>query len=177
MKYKYSKAKPIKKNKHKINNAIQANEVLLVTDKGLKQMTKIQALDLAKNAGVDLLEVNGKKTPPICKLIDYGKFLYDQKKKEKFTKKNELKSIRISFNISDHDLETKENKVKKFLNDGNKVKVFMMLRGREMNMKDIAKEKVLQFAQNFEEISQMDELKIQGKNIFLFLNPNHTKKK
>lgn len=132
-----------------INNFIKSKEVRVIdeTGKQLGIMNIFQAIDLAKSKGLDLIQVTEKVEPPICKITNYGKYLYSQQKKEKKIKPRggELKEIRIGFNISPHDLETKAKQAEKFLYDGDKVKVSLVLRGREKTMGDFAKKKVQLF--------------------------------
>lgn len=131
-----------------INNFIKAKEVRVIdeTGKQLGVMNIFLAIDLAKSKNLDLIQVTEKVVPPICRIGDYGKYLYSLKKKEKkITLKNrsgELKEIRIGFNTSPHDIEVKAKQAEKFLKDGNKVKVGMILRGREKAMGDFAKNKI-----------------------------------
>ena len=97
---------------------------------------------------MDLVQITEKVEPPVCKMMNYGKYLYQQEKKEKGTKKKtggELKGIRLSFNISQHDLETRVNQAEKFLRQGNKVRIELRLRGREKALADFAKEKMNKF--------------------------------
>jgi len=108
-------------------------------------MEKEKALQLAREQGLDLVLITDKVNPPVCKLIDYGKFLYQQKKKEKKTKVSQVKGIRLKFNISPHDIETKAKQAKKFLDAGDKVKVEMPLRGRQKALSDFAKNKMEKF--------------------------------
>jgi len=111
-------------------------------------MNIFSAIDLAKERNLDLIQVTEKVEPPVCRIGNYGKYLYSLQKKEKkvnIKAKTELKELRISFKISPHDLETKAKQAEKFLKEGHKIKVGMMLRGREKAMGDYAKKKVLSF--------------------------------
>ena len=139
-------------NKILINNFIRAKEVRVIdeTGKQLGIMNIFQAIDLAKSKGLDLIQVTEKVEPPICKIANYGKYLYLQQKKEKKIKPRAgvLKEIRIGFNISPHDLETKAKQAEKFLRDDDKVKISLVLRGREKAMGDFAKKKVQLFLEN-----------------------------
>jgi translation initiation factor IF-3 len=106
------------------------------------------AIDLAKSKGLDLIQVTEKVEPPVCRIGDYGKYLYQQQKKEKKMAKprgGELKEIRLTFNISPHDMETRAKQAEKFLKEGDKVKINMSLRGREKAMGSFATEKVKKF--------------------------------
>jgi len=144
-------------NKVLINNFIRAKEVRVIGEDGsqLGVMNIFEAIDLAKSRGLDLIQVTEKVDPPICKIANYGKYLYSQQKKEKkmaHPKGGELKEIRLSFTISPHDSETKAKQAKKFLDDGNKVKVSLVLRGREKAFGYMAKDKVELFLKVLNEI-------------------------
>ena len=122
-------------------------------------MNIFQAIDLAKSKGLDLIQVTEKVEPPICKIGNYGKYLYSLKKKEKkinLKNRSELKEIRIGFNISPHDIEVKAKQAEKFLKEGDKVKISMVLRGREKAMGDFAKKKIQFF---FEAIGALIAIK------------------
>lgn len=114
---------------------------------GIKNI--FEAIDMAKARGLDLIQVTEKVEPPICKIGDYGKYLYSLKKKEKKISLNnragELKEVRIGFNISPHDIEVKAKQAEKFLKEGDKVKLGMILRGREKAMGDFAQKKIEAF--------------------------------
>lgn len=134
-----------------INNQIKAPSVRLIDEKGqmLGIVTLQQALVKAHEADLDLIEISEKTVPPICKISDYGKFSYQQGKKEKKMGKGqragEIKGIRLSFAISPHDMETRSLAVEKFLKSGYKVRVEMVLRGREKGLAEFAKQKLLKF--------------------------------
>lgn len=108
-------------------------------------MKKDEALAKAKEKGLDLILITEKADPPVCKIIDYGKYLYQQSKKEKKKKVSQVKGIRLRFNISLHDMETKARQAKKFLESGDKVKIELILRGREKALTNYAKEKIEKF--------------------------------
>ncbi len=140
-------------NKVLINNFIRAKEVRVISETGeqLGIMNIFQAIDLAKSKGLDLIQVTEKVEPPVCRIANHGKYLYQQQKKEKKMAKpkgGELKEIRLTFNISPHDMETRAKQAKKFLDEGDKVKVNMSLRGREKAMGGVATEKVKKFLEN-----------------------------
>jgi len=130
-----------------INNQIRARQVRLISKKGeqLGVFDLEKALGLAKEQGLDLVQVTHKIMPPVCKITEAGKYLYHQKKKQKFQKQIQLKNVRITFNISSHDLETKAGNAIKFLNEGDNVKIEMRLRGRENIFSNLAKEKIGKF--------------------------------
>jgi len=125
--------------------------VISETGEQLGVMNIFQAIDLAKSKGLDLIQVTEKVEPPVCRIANYGKYLYQQSKKEKKMAKpkgGELKEIRLTFAISPHDMEVRANQAKKFLDEGDKVKINMSLRGREKAMGGFATEKVKLFLEN-----------------------------
>ncbi len=134
-----------------INRQIRDREVRVVdeTGKQLGVMGLEKALQEAEERRLDLIQVTEKVTPPVCKIMDYGKYLYQEKKKEKqATKKQksgELKGIRLGFNISQHDMETRAKQAEKFLKEGDKVRLEMILRGREKALGNFAREKINKF--------------------------------
>jgi translation initiation factor IF-3 len=135
-----------------INNQIRAKEVRIIdqTGKQLGVMDLEKALQEAERRGLDLIQVTERVEPPVCKIMDYGKYLYQQKKKEKESIKKqkrggELKGIRLGFAISQHDLEVRAKQAEKFLREGNKVRIELQLRGREKALGDFAKEKIRKF--------------------------------
>lgn len=140
-----------------INNFIRAKEIRVISETGeqLGVMNIFDAIDLAKSKGLDLIQVTDKAEPPVCKIANYGKYLYTLRKKEKKHKQpkgGELKEIRLTFGISLHDMETRAKQAEKFLKEGDKVKINMALRGREKAMGSFAKEKVQKFLDNLNSI-------------------------
>ena len=133
-----------------VNNQIRAKELRLIDETG-KQMGIIsleEALRIARERNLDLIQVTEKVTPAVCRLGDYGKYLYREEKKEKATHKHkggELKGIRLTFNISQHDLETRVHQTEKFLKRGDRVRVELPLRGRQKALQNFAKEKIEKF--------------------------------
>lgn len=133
-----------------INNQIRANEVRLIDETG-KQIGVVQigeALRMAQEKNLDLIQVTEKVEPPVCKLANYGKYLYQLEKKERKEKKHtggEMKEIRLTFTISQHDLETRANQAQKFLERGDAVRIAMRMRGREKALTNFAKEKIEKF--------------------------------
>jgi len=133
-----------------INNRIRAREVMLIGEEGQQEgVVKIEeALRKARERNLDLVQVTERIDPPVCRIIDHGKYLYQLEKKRKETEKKtggDLKGIRLTFNISLHDLETRADNAAKFLNQGNKVKIEMRLRGREKALGEFANEKIEKF--------------------------------
>ena len=144
-------------NKVLINNFIREKEVRVISETGeqLGIINIFDAINLAKSKGLDLIQVTEKVVPPVCRIANYGKYLYQQQKKEKKMAKpkgGELKEIRLTFGISPHDMETRAKQAEKFLKEGDKVKVNMALRGREKAMGQFATEKVKKFLENLNSI-------------------------
>lgn len=134
------------------------------------------ARKIAEEQGLDLVEVNPNVNPPLCKLMDYGKFLYKKKKQEQNAKKSqkqvELKTLRFSFQISEHDLEIRESQARKFLEKGNLVKIQCVGKGRQLAYAEIARKKVENFIQSLSDISAVEQaIKVQGGNILATLKP------
>lgn len=141
-----------------INYQIRAREVRLIDEAG-KQLGLVdlqKALQEAKERNLDLIQVTEKTDPPVCKIMDYGKFLYQQQKKEKSAakkqKSGDLKGIRISFNMAQHDLEVRARQAAKFLKMNNKIRIEMRLRGREKALGNVAREKINQFLKTLGEL-------------------------
>lgn len=137
-------------------------------------MTPKEAMVLAEDAGVDLVKVSPNANPPVCRLIDYGKYRYEQARKEKEAKKKqktiEIKEVRFSPNIDTNDLNTKANSARKFLEKGNKVKVSMRFRGREMAHIDASKHVLTDFAESLGDISVIEkEPKLEGRTMSMIL--------
>ena len=126
------------------------------TGQQLGVMNLEKALQLAWERHLDLIQVTEKVEPPVCKIMDYGKYLYQEKKKEKATTKKQkggyLKGIRLTFNISQHDLETRARQTEKFLKEGDKVRIEMILRGREKALGNFAKEKINKFLETLQSL-------------------------
>jgi len=135
-----------------------------------------EALDVAENEGLDLVEISPNANPPVCKVIDYKKFLYDQKKKQKEIKaktaKVVVKEIRLGPHTDDHDFNFKLNHAKKFLEDGAKVKVDVFFKGRNIIYKDQGEIQLLKFADALEEYCKVENLpKLEGKRMIMMLSP------
>ena len=139
-------------------------------------VTLEEALKLAKEKELDLVEVAPNIDPPVCKILDYGKHLYHQKKIDqkhrKQQKKNEVKGVRISLRTGDHDLDVKLKRARKFLGDRHTIKVSLIFKGREISHLDIAKEKMVEFAEKLEDIANIESPpKRQGFNLIMILIP------
>jgi translation initiation factor IF-3 len=135
-----------------------------------------KALELAKERDTDLVEVSPTAHPPVCRLMDYGKYLYRQKKQDQKhkskQKKNEVKGIRVSLRTDVHDIEVKVKRARKFLEQGNSIKVALIFRGREVTQYDLAVEKMLTIKDALVDVAKCDqEPKKQGYNLFMILSP------
>lgn len=143
-------------------------------------MSARDALNLAAEKNLDLVKIAPQATPPVCKIIDYGKYRFEQAKREKEAKKNqrvvEIKEIRLSLNIDTHDFETKRNHAIRFLNDGNKVKVSIRFRGREMGYPELGADIMKRFAESLADTANVDKpAKLEGRNMLMFLAPKPVK--
>lgn len=139
-------------------------------------MATEKALTMAKEKDIDLVEVSPNANPPVCKLMDFGKYRYKQKKidkkHKKMQKQSEVKGVRVGFRTDDHDMEVKRKQAEKFLKERNIVKVSLIFKGRELAHVDLAMEKLTKFAETLEEIAQVEEgPKRQGNNLIMILTP------
>ncbi len=160
------------KKQKNLKNNIRADKVQLITDEGenLGEMSLAQAKDIARDRGLDLMEMWRKADVVIVKVLDYGKFLYREKKQKQKqkqqTKSPDMKTLRITFKIGDHDLEIRRNQAIKFAAGGHALKVSLMLRGRENHYRELALEKINTFVDSLEDIYKKEgEVKWTG-NIF-----------
>jgi translation initiation factor IF-3 len=156
----------------------------VITDSGeqLGILTFHEAIQKAQELGLDLVEIVPTAAPPVCKIIDYGKFRYDQTKREKESKKSQhqvkVKELKISPNISEHDLEVKLRQAKEFLEKGNKVKISCVFRGREMMHQDIGFKLMQRSTQVLEEVAVVEAMpKMFGRMLTVVLAPQLKKKK
>ena len=169
---------PIANAVHQINEEILDKEVRLIGDQGeqLGIMSVVDALRIATEHELDLVKIAPGSVPPVCKIMDYGKFRFEQAKKEKEAKKNqrviEIKEISMSPGIDTNDFNTKLKNAQKFLNDGDRVKVSVRFRGREMAHTEIGAVLLKDFANQCVEIANMDKApKLEGRNMSMFLSP------
>ena len=165
-----------------INEQIRDRELRVIDSDGsqLGVMPLRQAMDLAEQKNLDLVKIAPQATPPVCKIIDYGKFRFEQAKREKEAKKNqrvvEIKEIRLSLNIDTHDFETKKNHAVRFLEEGNKVKVSIRFRGREMGHPEHGLEIMRRFAETMAEVANVEKpAKLEGRTMLMFLAPKPVK--
>ncbi|MCX7737566.1 MAG: translation initiation factor IF-3 [Candidatus Kapabacteria bacterium] len=167
-----------------MNEQITAREVRVVDEKGvaLGIMSKNEALKLAESKELDLVEIAPHANPPVCKIIDYGKFQYELQKREKIQKKHQqqqqMKEIRFKWRIDTHDFNFKMRHAREFILQGNKVKASVMFRGREITYQEYGKEILTRLVAALDDIAKVDqEIKSEGKSISVILVPDKSKKK
>lgn len=165
-----------KKSPYRTNEQIRVREVRIVGEDGSMVVPTRQALDMARQKGVDLVEISPNAQPPVCRLIDYSKFLYQQKKRAKELKakqvKQEVKEIRFGPQTDDHDYNFKLKHAKEFLEEGNKVRAFVFFRGRSILFKEQGEVLLLRFANDLEEYGKVEQMPaLEGKKMFLYLSP------
>jgi len=172
----------IKEDPHRINNRIVGlNEVRVVgenIEQGVYPFS--QALRMAEDLGLDLVEISPSAVPPVCRITEYKKFLYDLKKKQKEIKAKaatvEMKEIRFGPNTDEHDVNFKLKHARKFLEEGHKVKAFVFFRGRSIVFKERGEILLLKFAQDLEDIGVVESMpKLEGKRMIMFLIPKKKK--
>lgn len=163
---------------HQINEEIRDREVRLIASDGqqLGIMSSRAALQEAAKEGLDLVKISPKAVPPVCKIMDYGKYRFEQSKREKEARKNqhvvEIKEIRMSPSIDVGDFNTKLRNAQKFLGEGNRVKVTVRFRGREMAHTDIGRNLLLKFAEESAELASMDKKPVlDGRHMTMLLSP------
>ena len=172
----------IAKLDHQLNEEIRDKEIRVIGADGaqLGIMSAAQALELADQQELDLVKISPNATPPVCKIMDYSKFCFDQKKREKEAKKNqkvvEIKEIRMSPSIDTNDFNTKVKNAQKFLKEGNRVKVSVRFRGREMAHTNLGEKLLIDFAEGCAEIANMEKNpKLEGRFMAMFLTPKNSK--
>ena len=164
------------KNQYRINEQIRVREVRIVGDGESTVVSTREALDMAHDQGVDLVEISPNANPPVCRLIDYSKFLYQQKKRQKEMKakqvKVEVKEIRFGPQTDEHDYQFKLKHAKEFLEEGNKVRAYVFFRGRSILFKEQGEVLLLRFANDLEEFGKVEGMpSLEGKKMFLYLAP------
>lgn len=168
------------KFQYRINDQISAREVRIVGDDVESSVMPIaKALQLAEHKGLDLVEISPNANPPVCRLIDYSKFLYQQKKRQKELKakqvKIEVKEIRFGPQTDDHDYQFKLKHAKQFLSDGDKVKAYVFFKGRSILFKEQGEVLLLRFANDLEDYGKVEQMPVlEGKRMFLFIAPKKT---
>ncbi|RCU56720.1 translation initiation factor IF-3 [Oceanihabitans sediminis] len=176
-----SSPRVIKEDQHRINSKIRSEEVRLVGDNVEIGIYKTkQALAIADEQGLDLVEISPKAVPPVCKVMDYKKFLYEQKKRDKSLKskatKVTIKEIRFGPQTDEHDYEFKKKHAEKFLKEGAKLKAFVFFKGRSIVFKEQGQILLLRLAQDLEELGKVEQMpKLEGKRMTMFIAPKKNK--
>ena len=172
----------IAKLDHQLNEEIRDKELRIIGSDGaqLGIMSAAQANALAEEQGMDLVKISPNATPPVCKIMDYSKFCFDQKKREKEAKKNqrvvEIKEIRMSPSIDTNDFNTKVKAAQKFVADGNRVKVSVRFRGREMAHTNLGEKLLMDFAAACADVAAMEKNpKLEERFMSIFLTPKNSK--
>ena len=167
-----------KKDLHKINNFISSEEVRVILDDGeqLGVMNKKEAITIAQDRGMDLVEIAPNNKPPVCKIVDYGKFKYQEQKKKNEAKKKqkviETKELKIRPGTGEHDYQVKIKNAQKFLKEGNRVKFSLRFKGREMEHSNLGIEMLKRVKNDLEDIIRVEmEPKIEGRQAFLVVAP------
>ncbi len=166
----------------RVNRQIRVREVRLIDDQGEQKgiVPTMEALDMAKEVGLDLVEVAPQANPPVCKILDYGKYKFDQEKKKKEAKKKQkqikLKEIRMQPKIEEHDLDFKTKHIREFLDEGNKVKVTIRFRGRELAHTELGKDVLDNILDRLEGDYSLDRSPaMEGRFMFMILSPKSKK--
>ncbi len=161
-----------------INEEIRDKEIRLIDADGtmLGIMSSKDAQKLANSKNLDLVKIAPQATPPVCRIMDYGKYMFELAKKEKEARKNQkvisVKEVRVSASIEDHDFNFKVKNAYKFLQDGDKVKVSVKFRGREMNYTSLGEEVLSKFAEAIKDVGTVERKpKLEGKSMIMILNP------
>ncbi len=170
---------PVRENDGpRINREIKSKEVRLINYNGenLGIVPITEALKIAQDVGLDLIEISPQVTPPVCKVLDYGKYKYEMQKKKNEAKKNQkvvnIKELKLRPMIDTHDYEVKVKQAKKFLEQGDKVKFTMRYKGREMSANDMGKEILNRLIEDLEGIGKVDSApKLEGKQMFMIVSP------
>lgn len=179
----YAQQPPAKRpDEHLVNEGIRVREVMVISESGEKLgvMSKSQALDAAYDRDLDLFLVAPTAKPPVAKIMDYNKFKYEQQRKQREARKNQkvttIKEIRLSPKIDVHDFETKLRNARKFLEHGDKLKVALRFRGREMAHTNLGREVMMEFAQKCEDLATIESHpKMDGRRMFMSLAPKKDK--
>jgi len=168
----------INKNEIMVNEMVRDKEVRLIDVDGkmIGIMSSKEAQKIANSKNLDLVKIAPKANPPVCKVMDYGKYMFEQAKREKEAKKNQkvisVKEVRLSASIEDHDFEVKVKNAIRFLRSGDKVKVTIKFRGREMNYTSLGEKVLERFAKAVEDYGTVERKpKLEGRNMLMILNP------
>ncbi|CDA17565.1 translation initiation factor IF-3 2 [Acetobacter sp. CAG:267] len=170
---------PVRENDGpRINREIKAKEVRLINYNGENAgvVSLAEALKIAQEVGLDLIEISPQVTPPVCKVLDYGKYKYEMQKKKNEAKKNQkvvsIKELKLRPMIDTHDYEVKVKQAKKFLAQGDKVKFTMRYKGREMSANDLGKEILNKLLEDLDGLCKVDSApKMEGKQMFMIVSP------
>lgn len=172
------------KSKHRLNHQIKVPEIRLIDQDGkmVGVVTVKDALRMAEVRELDLVEISPNAKPPVCKILDYSKFLYDQQKREKAQKRQQqaqqMKELRFTWRTAQHDFNFKAKHAREFLEEGNKVKATVMFRGREITHQEVGEELLKRFIEELEDISKVDSpIKLEGRKLNVILSPDKTKMK
>ena len=172
------------KDEHRINERIRVPQVRLIDDKGeqVGVVNTFEALRMARERGLDLMEVSPNSSPPVCKICDYGKFKYEKKKKEHEAKKKQtvikVKEIQLRPQTGEHDRDYKFNNIRQFLEDGDKAKITIMFRGREITYVDQGHKMMRELQEMVKDIAVVEAFpKLEGKKLIMVLAPAPTGKK
>ncbi|MBI1391910.1 MAG: translation initiation factor IF-3 [Alphaproteobacteria bacterium] len=169
---------PTKDDGPRINEKINSPQVLLIDHTGEKRgvISTEQAIEIAQGVGMDLVEVSPNTTPPVCKILDFGKFKYQQQKKKNEAKKKqkvvEIKEIKMRPNIDSHDYDVKAKAMRRFFDEGDKVKVTLRFRGREMAHQERGMELLQKVQADFDEVAKVEQLpKLEGRQMMMVMAP------
>ena len=171
-------APPTRDTGPRVNDKIRASEIRLIGADGENHgvVTPERAMDLAEEAGLDLVEISPNATPPVCKIMDFGKFKYEQQKRESEARKKqkiiEVKEVKFRPNTDTHDYDVKMRNVVKFLGNGDKVKVTLRFRGREMAHQNLGRELLERVAEDIAEIGKVENMpKMEGRQMIMMIAP------
>ncbi|MDU8926697.1 translation initiation factor IF-3 [Alisedimentitalea sp. MJ-SS2] len=162
----------------RVNDKIRADEIRLIGAEGENHgvVSPRRAMDLAEEAGLDLVEISPNATPPVCKIMDFGKFKYEQQKRESEARKKqkiiEVKEVKFRPNTDTHDYDVKMRNVFKFLGNGDKVKITLRFRGREMAHQNLGRELLLRVADDIAEVGKVENMpKMEGRQMIMMIAP------
>jgi len=175
---------PSTTHKNRVNDEINAKEVRLIDQDGkmIGVVPILQALRIAEEKDLDLVEISPNANPPVCKILDYRKFIYEQQKREKTQRKQqssqEMKELRFTWRTAEHDFNFKVRHAREFLEEGNKVKATVMFRGREIAHREVGEELLSKFVESLSDIAKIDTpIKLDGKRMSVILTLDKSKAK